>query len=167
MCVSKPVTKELPLYWLLLEHRFAKRLLAEPLAQNRIFLAPWERLFHHSGIQPNRSHSSLLKARHPEQPNGYHRALFGTQRNMSHVCVYIHISTHASSRRRVQGQFCLSRMSSCGIWRRMALVAIDVSEERISSIFRVRIIGELVTMLAVTSNLTRCEELITLWERMQ
>jgi hypothetical protein len=42
-------------------------------------------------------------------------------------------------------------MPSAGILRRLALVRTDVSEERITSIFRVARIGELGT-LAITSN---------------
>jgi hypothetical protein len=44
-------------------------------------------------------------------------------------------------------------MSSCGILRRAALVRTDVSEERCASIIRVARIGELGTMLRITSNL--------------
>jgi hypothetical protein len=40
-------------------------------------------------------------------------------------------------------------MSSSGKWRHVGLVRTDVSEERIASIFRIKIIGELGT-LAVT-----------------
>jgi demethoxyubiquinone hydroxylase (CLK1/Coq7/Cat5 family) len=43
-------------------------------------------------------------------------------------------------------------MSSSGILRRVALVTSDVSKERIASIIRVARIGELGSMLAVTSN---------------
>jgi hypothetical protein len=39
-----------------------------------------------------------------------------------------------------------------GISRRVALVRTDVSKERVSSIIRVKIISELETTLAVTSN---------------
>jgi hypothetical protein len=50
------------------------------------------------------------------------------------------------------------------MWRRVALIRTDDSEERVVSIFRVRRIRELETMLAVTSNLERCEELIIIYE---
>jgi hypothetical protein len=43
-------------------------------------------------------------------------------------------------------------MLSSGMLRRMALVGTDVSEERSASIIRVPRIGELGTMLALTSN---------------
>jgi hypothetical protein len=43
-------------------------------------------------------------------------------------------------------------MSSSGMLRRVALERIDVSEELSASIIRVTRIGELGTMLAVTSN---------------
>jgi hypothetical protein len=45
-------------------------------------------------------------------------------------------------------------MQSSGMLRRVALVIIDVSEQRIASVIRVTRICELVTMLAVTSNCT-------------
>jgi hypothetical protein len=43
-------------------------------------------------------------------------------------------------------------MPSFGMLRRVALVRTNVSEERIASIIRVTRIGELGTMLTVTSN---------------
>jgi hypothetical protein len=43
-------------------------------------------------------------------------------------------------------------MASSGMLRGVTLVRIDVSEERIASIIRVTIIGELGTTLAVSSN---------------
>jgi hypothetical protein len=50
-------------------------------------------------------------------------------------------------------------MASSGMLRRVALVRTDVSEELSSSFIRVRRIGELEEMLAVTGN-TRCEEML-------
>jgi hypothetical protein len=44
------------------------------------------------------------------------------------------------------------RMASSGMFRHVALVRIDVSEELSASIIRVTRIGELGTTLAVTSN---------------
>jgi hypothetical protein len=46
----------------------------------------------------------------------------------------------------------IQRMESCGIFRRVALVTADVSEERSASFIRVTRIGELGTTLAITSN---------------
>jgi hypothetical protein len=46
----------------------------------------------------------------------------------------------------------LRRMASSGMSRRVALVTADVSEELSASFIRVTRIGELGTMLAVTSN---------------
>jgi hypothetical protein len=46
----------------------------------------------------------------------------------------------------------LKRMASSGMLRRVALVRTDVSEELSTSFIRVTRIGELGTMLAVTSN---------------
>jgi hypothetical protein len=43
-------------------------------------------------------------------------------------------------------------MLPSGVLRRVALVRTDVSEEHIAPIIRVTIIGEIGTMLAVTSN---------------
>jgi hypothetical protein len=43
-------------------------------------------------------------------------------------------------------------MASSGMLHRVALVSIDVSEERSASFIRVTRIGELGTMLGVTSN---------------
>jgi hypothetical protein len=43
-------------------------------------------------------------------------------------------------------------MASSGMLRRVALIRIDVSEERSASIIRVTRIGELGTTLALTSN---------------
>jgi hypothetical protein len=43
-------------------------------------------------------------------------------------------------------------MSTCGVWRRVALVRTDVSEKLSTSIIRVTRIGELGTTLAVTNN---------------
>jgi hypothetical protein len=43
-------------------------------------------------------------------------------------------------------------MPSSGMLRRLAFVRTDVSEECIASIFRMEIMGELGTKLAVTSN---------------
>jgi hypothetical protein len=48
--------------------------------------------------------------------------------------------------------FVLRIMSSSGMLRRVALLGTDVSEERIACIITVTIIGELGTMLPVTSN---------------
>jgi hypothetical protein len=44
-------------------------------------------------------------------------------------------------------------MPSSGLWRRVALVRTDVSEERVASIFRVDRISELETAFAITSRL--------------
>jgi hypothetical protein len=49
-------------------------------------------------------------------------------------------------------------MVSSGLLRRVALVRIDVSEERSASFIRVTRIGELGTTLAVTSNRPTREE---------
>jgi hypothetical protein len=49
-------------------------------------------------------------------------------------------------------------MPFSGILRRVALVRIGISEERITSIIRVTRIGELGATLAVTSNEARCKE---------
>jgi hypothetical protein len=45
------------------------------------------------------------------------------------------------------------KMPSSGMLRRVALVRTDISEELRASIIRVTTIGELVTTVAVTSNL--------------
>jgi hypothetical protein len=49
-----------------------------------------------------------------------------------------------------------SRMPSARMWRRVALVITDVSEERIASIIRLTRIGELGTTLAVSINYHIC-----------
>jgi hypothetical protein len=49
----------------------------------------------------------------------------------------------------------LWRMQSSVMWRRVALVGTDVLKDCIASIFRVKIISEIGTTLAVTSNYTR------------
>jgi hypothetical protein len=54
----------------------------------------------------------------------------------------------------------LSRMLSSGMWRGVALVRTDVSEERIAPIIRAKRMSELRT-LAVNSN---CQSLLTLFE---
>jgi hypothetical protein len=43
-------------------------------------------------------------------------------------------------------------MASSGMLSRVALVRTDVTEERIASIIRVRVLGELGTTLAITNN---------------
>jgi hypothetical protein len=54
----------------------------------------------------------------------------------------------------------LRRMASSGMLRRVALVRTDVSEELSASFIRVTRIGELGTMLTVTSNRCMLHELV-------
>jgi hypothetical protein len=54
-------------------------------------------------------------------------------------------------------------MPSIGMLRRVTLVRTDVSEERSTIIIRVKIIGELGTMLAVTSNRRMLRTITNRW----
>jgi hypothetical protein len=75
----------------------------------------------------------------PKQLRQYHQLQYYSHDSITHICsLFLSII--------------IRRIPSSGMLHRAVLVRIDVSEEYMAFIFRVRAIGELETTLAVTSN---------------